>query len=214
MAVGHLLTARLYNARDGRVVVNGIEYASAGFPPSHPAYNALDPAPGSYWRTQNGNLGSDSWGTLFTQCPTGYDPTKPVTLKFYAQNVESVGAVATDHFAISTHMAGDSSPRIVPLVEVGGSVWAGSTSGMTQPGMGPSGTPYDVFFSVANPPVEGQIARMEIFHVEVEYTPLASGWRPLRQRQSLIGNGSWPLRQRQNGAHSGSWALRQRQTRT
>ena len=52
---------------------------------------------------------------------------------------------------------------------------------------------------------------LHVWSVEVAVESPTRGIRPLRQRQSLIGGGSWPLRQRQNGAHSGSWPLRQRQ---
>ena len=59
--------------------------------------------------------------------------------------------------------------------------------------------------------VSGEARVLHVWSVEVAVDSPARGLRPLRQRQSLIGGGSWPLRQRQNGAHSGSWPLRQRQ---
>lgn len=52
---------------------------------------------------------------------------------------------------------------------------------------------------------------LHVWSVEVGGDAPLRGIRPLRQRQSLVGGGSWPLRQRQNGAHSGAWPLRQRQ---
>lgn len=58
--------------------------------------------------------------------------------------------------------------------------------------------------------LSGESRTLHVWSVEVGGQTLR-GLRPLRQRQSLIGGGSWPLRQRQNGAHSGSWPLRQRQ---
>ena len=56
----------------------------------------------------------------------------------------------------------------------------------------------------------GEARVLHVWSVEVAVDSPARDLRPLRQRQSLIGGGSWPLRQRQNGAHSGSWPLRQR----
>ena len=57
----------------------------------------------------------------------------------------------------------------------------------------------------------GEARVLHVWSVEFAVDSPARDLRPLRQRQSLIGGGSWPLRQRQNGAHSGSWPLRQRQ---